>query len=134
MMKFMLRSPLHGMVSKKIMLITFSGRKTGKTYTTPVSYSQHNDQVYVFTHANWWKNLATNDQVTLRLRGREIQGEAEPIAEDKQAIAKALAAHLKKVPSDAGFYHVTFDEHKNPKADEIAAAVQSVVMISIRLC
>ena len=39
-MKFILRSPLHGMVSKYLTLITFTGRKSGKNYTTPVSYSQ----------------------------------------------------------------------------------------------
>jgi len=53
-MKFVLRSPMHAMVSKSVLLITFTGRKSGKTYTTPVDYSQDGDQVYIFTHANWW--------------------------------------------------------------------------------
>ena len=38
-MKFVLRSPVHGMVSKFTLLITFTGCKSGKTYTTPVSYT-----------------------------------------------------------------------------------------------
>ena len=42
-MKFVLRSPLHGVVSKKIMLLTFTGRKSGKRYTIPVSYTQKGD-------------------------------------------------------------------------------------------
>lgn len=50
-MKTILRSPIHGMVSKSILLITFTGRKSGKTYTTPVSYSQDGDLVTIFTHA-----------------------------------------------------------------------------------
>ena len=133
-MKLVLRSPVHGMVSKNILLITFTGRKSGKTYTTPVSYSQHGDQVYVFTHADWWRNLRGGTPVTLRLRGREIQGLAEPVAEDKQAIAAGLTAHLRKVPGDARFYGVTFDEHGNPRAEEVEKAVQTVVMLRIRLC
>ena len=56
-MEFVLRSPVHMPISKTIPLITFTGRKSGKTFTTPVSYSQHGDQVYVFTHAAWWRNL-----------------------------------------------------------------------------
>ncbi len=56
-MKFVLRSPAHGMVSKTILLITFTGRKSGQTFTTPVSYSQSGGQVTIFTHALWWKNL-----------------------------------------------------------------------------
>ena len=133
-MKLMLRSPMHGMVSKTVLLITFTGRKSGKTYTTPVSYSQFDDQVYVFTHATWWRNLRRGVPITLRLRGREVQGLAEPVAEDKQAVAAGLIAHLRKVPSDASFYGVTFDDHKNPRADEAEKAAQTVVMIRIQLC
>ncbi len=133
-MKLVLRSPVHGMVSKTVLLITFTGRKSGKTYTTPVSYSQSDDQVTIFTHADWWKNLRGGAPVTLCLRGRELQGLPEPVVEDKQAIAVGLMAHLRKVPSDASFYGVTFDDHGNPKVEEIERAVQTVVMIGIRLC
>jgi len=133
-MKLVLRSPMHGMVSKNILLITFTGRKSGKTYTTPVSYSQHDDQVTIFTHATWWKNLRSGTPVTLLIRGREIQGLAEPVAEDKQAIAARLTAHLREVPFDAKYYGVTFGEYRNPRAEEVEKAVQTVVMISVRLC
>jgi deazaflavin-dependent oxidoreductase (nitroreductase family) len=133
-MKFVLRSPVHGMVSKSLLLITFSGRKSGKTYTTPVSYSQYGDRVYIFTHAGWWKNLRSGAPVTLHIRGRDLRGLAEPVAEDKQTVAAGLTEHLRKVPSDARYYGVTFDENKNPRAEEVEQAAQTVVMIRIRLC
>ena len=133
-MKFILRSPVHGVVSKSVLLITFTGRKSGKTYTTPVSYSQTGQQVTIFTHAGWWKNLRSGAPVSLRIRGRELQGQAQPVAEDKQAVAAGLVEHLRKVPSDARYYGVTFDEHKNPRAAEAEQAAQTVVMIRIRLC
>ncbi len=132
-MKLILRSPLHGMVSKSVLLISFTGRKSGRRYTTPVSYSQEGNQVAIFTHANWWKNLRGDTPVTLRLRGREAQGLAELVAEDKEAIAAGLAAHLRKVRSDARYYQVTFDDQGDPRADEVEKAVQTVVMIRIRL-
>ncbi len=133
-MKFVLRSPVHGMVSKTVLLITFTGRKSGKTYTTPVDYSQDGDQVTVFTHADWWKNLRGGAPVTLRIRGRELQGVAEPVAEDKQAVAAGLAAHLRKVPSDAKYYGVTFDDNGIPRAEEVEKAAQTAVMIRVQLC
>jgi deazaflavin-dependent oxidoreductase (nitroreductase family) len=133
-MKFVLRSPVHGMVSKSLLLITFTGRKSGKTYTTPVSYSQYGDRVYIFTHAGWWKNLRCGAPVTLHIRGRDLRGLAEPVAEDKQTVAAGLTEHLRKVPSDARYYGVTFDENKNPRAEEVEQAAQTVVMIRIRLC
>lgn len=132
-MKFVLHSPIHGMVSKTTLLITFTGRKSGKTFTTPVSYSQDAGQVHIFTHATWWKNLIGGALVTLRIQGREFQGLAEPVAEDKQTIAAGLATHLRKVPFDARFYGVTFDGHKNPRPEEVEKAVQTVVMIRVRL-
>lgn len=133
-MKFVLRSPVHGMMSKSILLITFTGRKSGKTYTTPVSYSQAGNQVYVFTHAAWWKNLRGGAPVRVRIRGRELQGLAEPVDEDKQVITAGLAEHLRKVPSDAKYYKVTFDEGGNPRVEDVEKAVQTVVMIRIELC
>jgi deazaflavin-dependent oxidoreductase (nitroreductase family) len=133
-MKFMLRSPLHAIVDKQILLITFTGRKSGKTYTTPVSYSQAGDQVTIFTHANWWKNLRGDVPVSLRIRGRDLEGSVESIAEDKQAVAAGLAEHLRKVRSDAKYYGVTFDANGEPRSDEVEKAAQSAVMIRIRFC
>ena len=132
-MKAILRSPLHGMVSKTVLLISFQGRKSGKIYTTPVDYSQDGETVYVFTHADWWKNLRECPDVTLRLRGQEVQGLADAVAEDKGAVAAGLMAHLRKVKSDAKYYGVTFDENGNPRAEEVEKAAQEAVMIRVRL-
>jgi hypothetical protein len=132
-MKFILRSPMHGMVSKYLTLITFSGRKSGRTYTTPVSYYQKDDLVTIFTHANWWKNLQGGAPVSLRIQGRELQGRAEPIAEDKQVVAAELTSHLRKSPFDARFYNVTIDEHGNPVSEDVEQAVQTVAMIRVWL-
>ena len=133
-MKFVLRSPMHSIVDKTILLITFTGRKSGKTYTTPVSYSQSGDQVVIFTHADWWKNLRNDTPVSLRIRGQELQGLAESIAEDKQSVAAGLAEHLRKVRSDAKYYGVTFDADGNPRSDEVEKAAQMAVMIRVQLC
>lgn len=132
-MDFILHSPVHGVISKTIMDITFTGRKSGKQFTTPVSYSQQRGQVYVFTHATWWKNLRGGAPVTMCIRGQEFRGVAEPVAEDKQAVAAGLMGHLRKVRSDARFYGVTFDDQGNPRAEQVAQAARNVVMIRIRL-
>jgi len=72
--------------------------------------------------------------VALRIRGRQLQGLAEPVAEDKPAVATGLMAHLRKVPGDARYYGVTFDDHGSPRAEEVEKAAQNVVMIRVRLC
>jgi deazaflavin-dependent oxidoreductase (nitroreductase family) len=132
-MRFILRSPLHGMVSKTITLITFTGRKSGKVYSTPVSYSQNGSQVTIFTHGEWYKNLAAGAPVTLRIRGKDYTGQADVTVADKTAKATGLTDHLKAVRNDAKFYSVTFDEAGEPHKDEIEKAVDDVVMIRVTL-
>lgn len=58
-MAWVLRSPLHGMLSNGMMLITITGRKTGKTYTTPVGYYVEGETLWVITsrERKWWRNL-----------------------------------------------------------------------------
>lgn len=54
-MKWILRSPLHGLINKSIMLITYTGRKSGKVYTIPVNYVRHGGLLSVtsYRHRTW---------------------------------------------------------------------------------
>lgn len=131
--KIVLRSPLHRVLSSSLLLITFTGRKSGKFYSTPVGYSEHDGEVLAFTHAAWWKNLRGGAPVTLRLRGSECEGTAEPV-ENKEAVAAGLMAHLQKVPGNARFYGVTIDPVAGPVAEDVDRAAQNTVMIRVRLC
>lgn len=78
-MKPLLQSPLHHLVSGRLMLISFTGRRTGKIYTTPVEYQRQGDTVLLFTQKDrqWWKNLEGGAPVTIWLRGQELRGKAD---------------------------------------------------------
>lgn len=88
-MAAVLRSPLHGLLSTSIILLTFHGRKSGKRYTVPIGYLQQGDRLVLFTHSNWWKNLRGQAPVSVRLHGKEVQGTAA-LLEDPAAIAEAV--------------------------------------------
>lgn len=100
LMLWLLRSPLHGIVSQKYLLITFTGRKSGKQYTTPVQYGRHNDTVWVLTSRDyiWWRNLRGGTAVTLQLRGKIVNGQAniETEAEAVRQIAHLIYPNLKE--------------------------------------
>jgi hypothetical protein len=70
-MKFLLRSPVHGLWSDSLMLITFTGRKSGRRFTTPVRYIKTGETVRCFTAAEnqWWRNLRTGARVELLIKG-----------------------------------------------------------------
>lgn len=93
-MKALLRSPLHGVISHQYMLITFTGRKSGRVYTTPVQYAQVGTTLYVITSENytWWKNLRGGADVELRLRGRQVRGRAN--ADTDPAAVSALVEQV----------------------------------------
>jgi deazaflavin-dependent oxidoreductase (nitroreductase family) len=90
--KPLLKSPLHGLMSGEFMLITFTGRKSGKAYSTPVQYRRHGDAVIFVTgkRRRWWRNLQAGATVTVRIKGRDIEGVPE-IIENRGSIEQALA-------------------------------------------
>ena len=77
LVKFILRSPLHGLMSKNRMLLTYQGRKSGKVYTIPVSYFREGESIVCFTDSSWWKNLRGGAPVRMRLSGRDVVGMAD---------------------------------------------------------
>ena len=56
-----LRSPLHGLVSRRILLLTFVGRRSGRTLAVPLNYVRVDGYIVCFTGpawSAWWKNGA----------------------------------------------------------------------------
>jgi len=133
LMSNLLRSPLHRLASRSVMLITFTGRKSGKSYTTPISYAREGDTVTAFTGAKWSRNLAGGAAVTLNIKNKIYQGQADVIDEDKEAVAAGLRTFLGKVRSDARFYQVKFDDNGEPNREDVQQAAQRCVMLHIRL-
>jgi deazaflavin-dependent oxidoreductase (nitroreductase family) len=82
---WLLRSPLHGLASGRVILITYTGRRTGRRITIPVSYRMSGSEISVTVgqHAQkqWWRNLTTESPVELQLRGRRVQATARAIQE-----------------------------------------------------
>ncbi len=89
MMSFLLRSPLHGLLSGSLMLLVYEGRKSGKRYTVPVGYMQDGSRLLVFSHAGWAKNFVGGYPVALRLRG-ELRPATASLISDPVTIAEAV--------------------------------------------
>jgi deazaflavin-dependent oxidoreductase (nitroreductase family) len=134
-MKLVLRTPLlHKVVSANIMLITFKGRKSGKSYTTPVSYIQEGDIVTLFTGRRraWWRNLSGGETVTLRIQGKNVTRKAESV-EDVEQIAEGITRLLKHSHMDAKYYNVTYNDDGNPNAEQVKSAAETTVMMQVTL-
>lgn len=79
--KAILRSPLHGLLSRDILLITYTGRRSGKSFVTPVNYIRTGDllRVVSFQQRRWWRNLRGGAPVNLWLAGKEVTAWAEVV-------------------------------------------------------
>ena len=90
-----LRSPWHRMRSERLLLLTFTGRKSGKEFTTPLRYVQEGETILVkiVVEYAWWKNLREQATVRVLLRGKMYTGVAEVLPEEGGMVAVKI--HLK---------------------------------------
>jgi deazaflavin-dependent oxidoreductase (nitroreductase family) len=132
-MSALLRSPLHRLFSGNILLLTFTGRKTGKSYTTPLSYAREGDRLYCFTDAAWSRNLRGGAPVSVTLGRKAFQGVGEAIVGDPNRIGQALTHYFQQVPRDAKFYSVTMDRNGRPDAQQVARASRGIIFVEIQL-
>jgi deazaflavin-dependent oxidoreductase (nitroreductase family) len=134
MMIWLLRSPLHGLISKSFMLVTYTGRRSGKMYTVPVNYVQNGPVLTVtsYRQRTWWRNLRGGAPLSVHLRGRDIQATGEVI-EDDEGVVTALTAYLQNTPGSARYFKVGLDAAGRPKAADVLRAAGDRVMIRIQL-
>jgi len=133
--KLVLRSPLHRLASKNTLLITFRGRKSGKTYTLPVSFVRSGEELLIvsFRHRTWWRNLRGSVPVTVWIEGKKHPGVAHAIDDNPAEIAAALGAYLQKDPFLARHLGVDSDDKGQLNAGQVARAAEKRVMVSIQI-
>ncbi|NMC14192.1 MAG: nitroreductase family deazaflavin-dependent oxidoreductase [Chloroflexi bacterium] len=129
-----LRSPLHGMLSSNTLLITVKGRKSGKTYTTPVNYLQDGNSLYILSsnERTWWRNLRGGSAVTLLLKGTEVSGKGMVI-EDAGGITEGLRTCLQLAPAYARFLGVKMVDEGKPIDQDLLKAARSRVIVKVDL-
>jgi len=67
-----------------MVLLTHTGAKSGRTYTTPLVYSRDGDRVVIIaskagsdTNPDWYHNLRAHPEVTLEIGGEKFQARAK---------------------------------------------------------
>jgi deazaflavin-dependent oxidoreductase (nitroreductase family) len=134
-MKWLLQSRFHHVVSNNILLITFAGRRSGRLFTTPVSYIREGDIITLATPraCRWWVNLLGGATVTLLVGRREFAGEARVIVEDEAQKIARIRRLLDLVPRDAPYYPVRLDAEGIPDAADLERAARSHVVITVHV-
>jgi hypothetical protein len=84
-MRRLLQSPVHWPLSRWFAVLAWSGRKTGRRYSTPVSYVRDGSTGYVTTGERWWRNFVGGAPVAVRVSGRLHQGKAVAVTDPEQS-------------------------------------------------
>lgn len=93
-------SPRWGrVVQRHLTIVTYTGRRSGRTFSTPVGYKQDGDVVTIGVmmpeHKKWWRNfLGEGGPLTLQLDGVERGGHAvaRRVAKGRVAVTVDLTA------------------------------------------
>lgn len=130
----LLRSPLHRVMSDRLLLITFTGRKSGRAYTTPVSYFGADDgSLIIAGGAPWWKNLQNGEPVRLRLRGKESLARPEVVRESDE-VARLLQVILPRNPMLGRFMGLELDSAGRIDSNQLEQArSRGLALVRLRL-
>lgn len=130
---FVLRSPLHGLLSNFLIVLTFTGRKSRKKYAIPVGYGRKDNTLALFTDHIWYKNLLANPRVQVRLKGKDRSGTAEVILDDKEKTAQEMSDFVLQSKGAARAYNVTFDADGKPNQESLRKAAETYVLMLVHL-
>lgn len=95
-MRLLLSAPFPTPLSRRLMLVTHVGRRTGRIYHQPVSYVRDGDTLLTPGGGRWTRNLREGEPVELRIAGRRRGGRPEFVADSvevEQLLSKMLAAN-----------------------------------------
>ena len=131
-MRFLLRSPIHFLWSKSLMLITFTGRKSGKSFTTPVRYVRKGRTIHCFTamENQWWRNLREGADVVLRIEGQDLPYHATALTDDPGRIKSHLVHYLHLYPQDAAYHDIRLNKDKSLVAEDLDRAACAAVVVT----
>jgi hypothetical protein len=102
-MRVLLQFPFPTPLSGRLMMISFTGRKTGKLYRQPVSYVQQGNILLTPGGGKWKWNLQDGQPVQIRLRGHDVIARPELI-KDPDEIERLLAVMTAANPGVSAFF------------------------------
>jgi hypothetical protein len=130
----LLRTPLAGPARKQLMLLNFTGRKTGRQFSIPVSAHMIDNDLYALTGAPWKQNFrggaaaqVVYDGKTTAMRGELIRDRAV-VSDLFRRCAESYG--VKRAQRMIG---LKFREQRIPTLDEFAEAVDRLHLGAVKL-
>ena len=135
-MRLLLNSPLHGLMSGSVMVVYFTGRKTGRQRSTPVRYLNEGDtRVVCLTgrETGWWPNFLEPRDVELQLAGQRVAARAHARPDDTASKSSVLRETLERFPADAPYHGIVVKRGQEITPAQFEQAVARDVVVSFHL-
>jgi deazaflavin-dependent oxidoreductase (nitroreductase family) len=122
-MRAVLGLPFATPLSVNLVLISYTGRKSGKAYRQPVSYVRDGEALLTPGGGRWTLNLAGGRPVRIRLRGRDRAARAELVT-DPAEVERLLGVLTAKNPRAARFIPIPRRADGRLDPDALGAALR----------
>jgi hypothetical protein len=135
-MRGLLHSPVHGIISQNIGILHFTGRKSGRALSTPLSFTREGNLVRLLSNQNtrWWHNFRGSDApVQVELARESYPGTARLFEGDSAELREGVVKFLTSLPRDAAIYGIKLDKNKVPVEASLAAAAPQLILVEITL-
>jgi deazaflavin-dependent oxidoreductase (nitroreductase family) len=122
-MRFVLSRSVATPLTRRLMLITYTGRRSGKQYRQPLSYVEHDGALLTPGGGKWKLNLPPGEPVRMRLRGRDVTARPEFIA-DPDEVEHLLAVMSEANPRVRNFVGIPHDAEGRLDRDRLQTALR----------
>ena len=130
--RFFLRTPLHVFLGNT-MLLTVTGCKTGRKYSTPVGFYREGGILWVMTSRDrtWWRNVKNGADVSLLLKGKTLNAFADAEL-DPNAVEARLRDYIRRIPMAAKSLGIRM-ENKMPNTQDVSRVAQDKLFVKVQL-
>ena len=132
--RLILKSPFHFVISHQILLFRVVGRKSKKIFEIPASYAHIDDSLVCVTLREniWWKNFKNIDKQEIYFKGKKIEKNISIDFTDNDFVRHKLKELIEHNPIDAFFAGVKLDKNKVPDSNDLdkAAELHTVIILT----
>ena len=121
-------------IGRAILLLTTTGRKTGRMRVTPLQYEEVDGLIHIGsargTGSDWYRNIVANPGVEVRVKNKRFKGRGETVT-DPHRVADFLEHRLGNRPRFVGALMRTEGVPPNPTREQLEtyAAKRAMVII-----
>jgi hypothetical protein len=134
---WVLRSRIHPLLSWGLMLVTVTGRRSGRVYTIPVGYQRDREAITVLvskpSRKQWWRNYRERRAITVHLHGRARAGHAVVVAPGSTAFRDAIEETLRRMPFLGRQFGIEYDRGTGLTEGQARTVAGTAAIVRIEL-